>query len=249
MARFSIIIFVLVAMAYPQAQSPDQLFVSGNQAMTNEDFRVAADYYEEVIAQGYLHKNLYYNLGNAYYRLGYNGLSIWAYEKGLQQDPQDSDLKYNLSIANAQVRDRIQVPETLFILEWYRWLKSSYSMNQWMWFGIGCFLLSAFVFNLFKLVIPVGVGRSIITIFIILGILGHGVALDQYWDITETTEAIIVDSEVFTYSAPFERSDIMLFKIHEGIKVEIVQAQDDWTEIILLDGKQGWIRSDTIRDL
>lgn len=249
MARYSLILLTFLALGYSQSQLPDQLFKDGNQAVANEEFRKAADFYEEIIARGYHHKNLYYNLGNTYYRLGYNGLAIWAYEKGLQYDPQDDDLKYNLSIANAQVRDRIQVPETLFVVEWYRWLKKNYSMNQWLLFGIGCFLLSAIIFNFLRLVAHSNVGRSSVTVLIILGVLSHGIALDQYWDVTETSEAIIVDTEVFAYSAPFERSDLMLFKIHEGIKVEIVQAQEEWMEIILLDGKQGWIRSDTVRKL
>ncbi len=249
MVRYSITLITLLTIGFGQSNVPDKLFLEGNQAMTEEDYRAAADKYEEILAQGYTHKNLFYNLGNAYYRLGYNGLAIWAYEKGLQLDPQDGDLKYNLAIANAQVRDRIEAPDMVFILEWYRLIKSLFSIQQWIFIGLGLAATGGIIFNINRFTSNSGFGKNLVFIMLILSAVCHSIALNRYWDNTEYSEAVIVDTEVFAYSAPFERSDIMLFKIHEGIKVEIVQSQDDWTEIILLDGKQGWIRSDTIRGI
>ncbi len=245
----SMIAGFLFSLGFSQVESVDELFAYANNEMVQEEFRKAAELYEEILSKGYLHKNLYYNLGNAYYRMGYTGLAIWSYEKGLLLDPRDGDLKYNLAIANAGVRDRIQPPDTIFIVEWYRVVSASFSMGQWIWIGIGMFFFAALLFVFYRLLLPNSLVRVAIFLFAGVALIAHGIALEQYWNFLDKDEGIIVQSEVFAYSAPFDRSDLMLFKIHEGIKVEMIQSQSGWAEIILLDGKQGWIQTDGVRKL
>jgi uncharacterized protein YgiM (DUF1202 family) len=79
------------------------------------------------------------------------------------------------------------------------------------------------------------------------GFILHGILLDKYWDISEQNEGIITAYEVTAFSGPFVRSDAVLFKIHEGIKVSIDHDQGDWVEISLLDGKKGWIKLNQLR--
>ncbi|NOZ03098.1 MAG: hypothetical protein GXO92_00615 [FCB group bacterium] len=83
---------------------------------------------------------------------------------------------------------------------------------------------------------------QLISIIFVLAILVHGVALDKYWELSDKQEGVVIEREVEAFSAPFERRDAVLFKVHEGIKVEITQRQPDWIEIVLLDGNCiiGW---------
>ncbi|MCJ7801355.1 MAG: SH3 domain-containing protein, partial [Candidatus Marinimicrobia bacterium] len=92
------------------------------------------------------------------------------------------------------------------------------------------------------------ISRLIITFFII-SIIVHLFALDKYYEISDTKEVIIVQSEVEIFSAPFDRRETVLFRLHEGVKAEITQEQLDWIEIILIDGKKGWIQSEKVRHL
>ncbi len=241
---------ILILLATITGQSAlDQAFQDANTLMQQERYDEAAVQYEKILSQGYEHADLYYNLGNAYYRSGQNGLAIWAYEKAKQLNPRDDDIRYNLAIAQTQVRDRIDMPDSLFIVEWYRWLKSGFTLKQWLWIGIVGLMICAFFYNLGSFLrIPVIKNQVAITVGLI-AIISHVIALDKYWEFSEKAEAIITDTEIFAYSAPFERSDDILFKIHEGVKVEIIQSQPDWAEIILLDGKKGWIRTNTYRNL
>lgn len=229
------------------AQSQDAMYSSANRALSDEDYQTASKLYEDILAQGYEHDALYYNLGNAYYRQGHTGLAVWAYEKGLRLNPRNVDLKYNLSIVNAQIRDRIPEPEMLFIVKWYRCLKSSFSMRYFIFVGVALFFLAGLLYNIHRLVFRLPFGMTFIGILIIAGLISHGFALDKYWDISDTQEAVVTEEEVPAYSAPFQRSDLVLFKVHEGVKVEVVQSQESWMEIILLDGNKGWIQARSVR--
>lgn len=58
-----------------------------------------------------------------------------------------------------------------------------------------------------------------------------------------------MQQEVDIYSAPFERRETVIFRLHEGVKAEITQEQLEWLEIILIDGKKGWIQAGKVRYL
>ena len=180
------------------------------------------------------------------YRLGSYGNSIWAYEKAIKLYPLDVDAKFNLSLANAHVKDRILIPETHLFLKWYRFFKSSLTFSQFLSIS-ALFVLLASIYYLVINVFRINFSWLPLQIFLFLGFVLHGILLDKYWDISEQNEGIITDYEVEAFSGPFIRSDAVLFKIHEGIKVSINHDQGDWIEISLLDGKKGWIKLNQLR--
>ncbi len=232
------------------ARDVDSLFIAANQYMNREKYEDAVRLYEKILSQGYEHPDLYYNLGNGYYRLGFLGQAVWAYEKGLRFRPRDPDLRFNLDLVNAHIRDRIEIPETFFLLELYRALKSQFTLSDLLLVGSGLLLLASFLFavnrisgNRFNRM------SKFIGVIFVLAILVHGVALDKYWELSDKREGVVVEREVEAFSAPFERRDAVLFKVHEGIKVEITQRRPDWIEIVLLDGKKGWVRANSVREL
>ena len=77
--------------------------------------------------------------------------------------------------------------------------------------------------------------------FLILTIVIHGLVLDKYWELSDKEEGIVVSPVVNVRSAPLAHDEKVIFRIHEGLKVDIAQSQPGWFEIILLDGKKGWI--------
>jgi len=251
--RYYKIIYIILTISALFAQEmvkPDSLYKIGNQEMLQENFEIAIGTYEQILDQGKSHPDLYYNLGNAYYRLNKIGNAVWAYEKGLQLNPRDKDLQFNLSLANARVRDRIEIPQSMLILEQYRALKKSTTLIDIVLIAAAIFMIGAFIYFLKKYYRwqSIWVSRLIITL-LILSLFAHLVALDKYYEISDTKEVIIVQSEVEIFSAPFERRETVLFRLHEGIKAEITQEQPEWIEIILIDGKKGWIQSEKVRYL
>ncbi|MFQ6613015.1 MAG: hypothetical protein ACE5D2_07935 [Fidelibacterota bacterium] len=229
--------------------NPDSLFVLGNRYYEQEQFQEAAQVYERMMNQ-VEHADLYYNLGNTYYRLGNLGHTIWAYEKGLALAPRHRDLRYNLAIANAQVRDRIEVPKAIFLLEWYHSLMKRVTVRDLISLGSLLILLAAVLFWLrstYRLRLRGINGIIIFTVVMILVV--HGLALDKYWALSDKQEGVVIASTVEVRSAPIIRSDNVVFRIHEGVKMEITQTQPGWYEIILLDGKKGWLAAGSVRIL
>lgn len=231
------------------AMNADSLFIQGNTYFENDQYARSARTFERLLSLAE-HEDLYYNLGNAYYRMGEVGFAVWAYEKGLQFDPRNKDIKHNLELVNARVKDRIEVPEGFVLLDWYRSIKNSTTVNDLLAWGSGFLLLVGMIyfFRQFRFI-----GRRtsfrLQTTLVVLTILVHSICLDKYWDVTDTEEGVIVSQTVNVYSIPAIRDEMMVFKVHEGLKVEITQYQDHWIEIILLDGKKGWIPDNTFRAL
>ncbi len=231
------------------ASNADSLFVRGNYYFDNEKYVQAARSYERLL-NSVEHADLYYNLGNSYYRMGEVGHAVWAYEKGLQFEPRNRDIKHNLEITNTRVKDRIDFPDGFVLLDWYNAYKNSRTINDLLMRGSVFLLLVGLVYVLgqFRFLGGQTTAKLQMT-FVILTILIHGICVDKYWDIAEKPEGVIVSTSVNVYSVPAVRDEMIVFKIHEGLKAEITQSQDNWVEIILLDGKKGWIPVNTIRPL
>ena len=224
----------------------DSLFSIGNRYFSIEKYDYALDAYLAILEK-VENPDLYFNIGNTYYRQGNLGQAIWAYEKGIQLSPLHKDLKYNLDFVNARVKDRIEVPKGVLFIEMYRTIKRNVKLNDLLLWGGIMILLASFAtfFKVFNILDNIFAYRMTIILFI-FSLLLHLIALDKYWEISDKNEGIIISSIVNVRSAPIDRDEKIIFRIHEGLKVDIVQSQPGWFEIILLDGKKGWIEHQSL---
>ena len=90
------IFFLTLGMVY--SQNIDSLFSSGNDSYNKNQFDVSVDAYENILSQGFYSADLYYNLGNAYYRLEDFANARWSYEMGINIDPRNKDMIHNLML-------------------------------------------------------------------------------------------------------------------------------------------------------
>ena len=228
----------------------DENFYKANNYYNNSKYLESINIYESILAEGWESSNLYYNLGNSYFRQNQIGQSIWAYNKALKMDPRNEDLIKNLSIAEAKIKDRILLPDEFYFVKVYGNFKSRYTLKEWLLAGgiivlftVVSFLISEFhIFNNLKIV-------RVVKILILLTVTIHIVILDKFFDDDDDKFGIIIDNQVKAYSGPFYGDNSILFNINEGTEVMIKQHQKNWTEIILLDGKSAWITSNKIRVL
>ena len=228
----------------------DENFYKANNYYNNSKYLESINIYESILAEGWESSNLYYNLGNSYFRQNQIGQSIWAYNKALKMDPRNEDLIKNLSIAEAKIKDRIILPDEFYFVKVYGNFKSRYTLKEWLLAGgiivlftVVSFLISEFhIFNNLKIV-------RVVKILILLTVTIHIVILDKFFDDDDDKFGIIIDNQVKAYSGPFYGDNSILFNINEGTEVMIKQYQKNWTEIILLDGKSAWITSNKIRVL
>jgi len=244
------ILFILMFFSIAFADITSDLFIQGNDAMIYEKYKDAIQTYESILELGYEHADLYYNLGNAYYRLHYIGQAIWAYSNAIKISPRDSDFYHNLSVAKARRIDRIDMPEPFFLLQIYRDIKSNITLQEWIIFGSLVLLFQAlWVFGLQFGWIRGTMSQSILTVLIVVTLCIHVVALDKYFQDNRTNTGVVIANGVDAYSGPFYGENTLLFRINEGSFADIHQTQKDWVEIILIDGKKGWITTESIRTL
>ena len=228
----------------------DENFNKANNYYNNSKYLESIKIYESILAGGWESSNLYYNLGNSYFRQNQIGQSIWAYNKALKMNPRNEDLIKNLSIAEAKIKDRIILPDEFYFVKVYGNFKSRYTLKECLLAGgiivlvtVLSFLISEFhIFNNLKIV-------RVVKILILLTLTIHIVILDKFFDDDDDKIGIIIDNQVKAYSGPFYGDNSILFNINEGTEVMIKQHQKNWTEIILLDGKSAWITSNKIRVL
>ncbi len=244
--------FIILILFYSNAftQNIDENFFNANNYYNSSKYLKSINIYEVILTEGWESYNLYYNLGNAYFRQNMIGQAIWAYNKALKINPRNSDVNNNLEIVNARIKDRIILPDEFFLVKSYMNFKSSYNLNEWLIIGSITIFFSVILFLISKLYIfdNVILDRLILGL-IILAMIEHGIILDRFFDESDNKIGIIIDNEVDTYSGPFYGDNTILFKVNEGTKVKINQSQNNWVEIILLDGNRGWVPLDKIRQI
>ena len=109
----------------------NSLMKSGNELYKNNQYQLAIDEYNKLIKQDYEGASLYYNLGNAHYRLGKVGFAILYYEKALRLSPGDEDAKHNLAIAKLNIKDKVDELPPFFIFNIWEGLLASFSVSGW----------------------------------------------------------------------------------------------------------------------
>ncbi len=229
-------------------QGSQMLFQQATTAYQNQQFSEASELYLNILSRGFESKEVYYNLGNCYYRLNDIGKSILYYEKALRLDPHDNDVRYNLELANLRVIDRIELPPRFILFEWWDTLKVYYSVSQ-LTRLVSIFFATTLGLVILWLFIKKDRLRSwIISAALLTGIL---VIFWTYVLITRVTEqskhreAIVQVPLVTVMSAPDENST-EVFVLHEGVKIRLEESRTDWVMISLPDGKSGWVKNENL---
>ncbi|MGY0407223.1 MAG: tetratricopeptide repeat protein [Polaribacter sp.] len=244
------IVFLLLMIAqFSIAQNVDSLFVSANNLYRNGQFEKAIEQYKEIANKDTVSSELYYNLGNAYYKLNKVGPTIYYYEKALKINPLNQDVKNNLVFAKRLALDNIEeVPKTVL-----QKLNTNYlqklSYNQWAILAIVFCFLGAFLFLAFYFAEKSSKKRVYFTtsvISFIIFIVAVFITYQQFNYVKKHKEAIVFAKKTEVRNAPTLNSE-EVFVLHEGTKVTILDAIDDWKKIKLADGKLGWIIASEIK--
>ena len=96
-------------------QNIQELFNSANDLYRQEKIEQAIEIYQKIESKGMVSSELFYNLGNSYYKLNKVGPSIFYYKKALELNPLNQDVKNNLVFAKRLALDNIEeLPKTVF---------------------------------------------------------------------------------------------------------------------------------------
>ena len=221
------------------------MYENGMDAYRKGQYDLAIQEFESIISNNWNSPELYYNLGNAFYRSGNIGGAVWAFESCLKSYPTHKDAKYNLKLTNLKVIDKMDLPAPPFYLKWYLSIKERYTPSKWLNISLFILLLFALLMSASRIISFPVLGKlqgiMMTVLFMILFLTLHSIWTENSYDL-----GIIYSPQVEARSEPNQFST-RLFEVHEGLRVSINQAVDGWVEIELLDGKMGWIKNNQIR--
>jgi tetratricopeptide (TPR) repeat protein len=246
--RKMVFLFLILANAIT-AQNVDSLFVVANNFYKNGNFKKAVETYKEIESSSLVSSELYYNLGNANYKLNKVGPTIYYYEKALKINPLNDDVKNNLVFAKRLALDNIEeLPKTVFQKFNKNYLQKL-SYNQWAIVVVVVSFLAALLFLLFYFAETPLRKRlyfvtSILSFIVLITLLF--ITYNQYNTSKNNIEAIVFVEKTEVRNAPTLNSE-EVFTLHEGTKVLVLDAIDNWKKIKLADGKIGWIIADELK--
>jgi tetratricopeptide (TPR) repeat protein len=227
------------------------VFDNANKLYSQEKYEDAIKYYNQILDNGYESAEVYFNIGNSYFKLRNYPKAILNYERALIIDPDNDNFRHNLAKAKMYNVDKIdEIPE--FILQsWFNDLIGIFSSNYWAIISLFTFIIALFAFLIYLFSASFKIKKISFysgIIIIILSILAYYFSYHSKSDIKNNTGAIVMEPSVTVKGAPRE-SGTELFIIHEGTKVILLKKLDSWYEIKLLDGKQGWLQQTAIEKI
>ena len=237
---------VLAAAAFAPVPltAQDALFDEGNRLYQEGDFGGAAASYEAVLAGGFESAEVYYNLGNAHFRLGSVGLAVLNYERAARLNPRGEDIQANLALVGQMLQDRIEPLPRFWVLSVVDWWMTLIPRGRLGPLVALCYLALGVATVLLVLGRPRGwhsALRRAVYASLAATILLGGTLLARETGLGQPEEAVVMRTEARVLSAPSEEGGLTVFTVHEGTRVRIDRRAEDWAEIVLADGKVGWL--------
>lgn len=243
------LIFVLLAGSVCiLAQDPQDLLVQGNNSYLEGNYEEAINSYETVLDSGYEAAELYYNLGNAYFKSHKITSALLFYERAHLLAPNDEDINYNLELAKTFVVDKIDVLPQFFLTQWHVKMVRLLNSDSWAVISIIGFILFLCLFSLYLFLNVYWIKKLSFWFGIIALFVAVSAFLFSYHHkkITYAHDNAIIFSPAVTVKSSPDDSGTDLFLIHEGTKVHVEDTLGNWSEIKLADGNKGWLPSITI---
>jgi len=243
------VVSVLLLLLLPLSVQAAQVSKSAADSLYAADhYQQAAQQYESLLKQG-ISADLYYNLGNCYYRMDDMTQAVLNYERALLLSPGDRDIRLNLQMARSKTIDKVVPESEMFFVTWYHSLVNLMSVDGWARTAIVS-LISVIILALVYLfgdriwLRKVGFFGGFLLLFVFL--LSNLFAYQQRQVLVHRSGAIIIRSAVNIKSTPAQNGTD-LFILHEGTKVTITDdSMKDWREIRVADGKEGWLQTKDI---
>lgn len=237
------VLLMLLPMAANAATKAD-----ADSAYVNGNYQEAIKIYESLLKHGES-AELYYNLGNAYYRTENITRAVLNYERALLLSPGDGDIRFNLQIARSKTIDKIVPESEMFFVTWYRSLVNIMSVDGWGRMALVSLALVIVLFLVYLFSARVWVQKVGFFgggILLVVFVFSNFFAWQQRQQLLNREGAIVVAPSVTVKSTPAQNGTD-LFILHEGTKVVITDgSMKSWREIRLADGKKGWIESKKI---
>ncbi len=249
MKKLRYILFLLLFVFVSNVSAQSDLISKANNLYAEGNYEEAAKEYEAILSEDKISADIYYNLGNAYYKLDNIPAAILNYEKALKLKPDHEDALHNLAMTNSKTIDKIERLPELFIGSTWRNLVTSRTVNDWAFYAVGLIFLSLLFFVgylIFQQVMVKKINFYVGLFFFLCSMFSWLMASQHQSIINESAEAIIFSPSITVQSEPNPTAE-KLFTLHSGTKVSLLEESNDWSKIKLPNGNVGWITSESLK--
>ena len=245
---FSFVLMILMLMPLSAnaitKQNADDEYAKGNYQQAIKD-------YQEILKIG-VSSEIYYNLGNAYYRTDNITQALLAYERALQLSPGDNDIRFNLQYARSKTIDKITPETEMFFVTWYNSLVNFTSVDRWANTAIVSIVMALLLILVFLFAPQMWARKSGFygsAVFLLLFAFANLFAFQQKHELETKQGAIVIAPTVNVKKTP-AASGTDVFVIHEGTRVDITdRGMKQWRGIKLADGREGWLKTSQIEEI
>lgn len=231
-----------------QEASPTEVMMMANQDYEAGRFEQAIAGYEAIIEAGIHNSDIYYNLGNAYFKQGDLGWAILNYRRAQYLDPRDGDIANNLNVARTQTIDQLEVSgegiwsNLIQIAEEWLTLNEAALLALILWFGICFFAVPAILLPRLR-----HLWLSIIAVLAFFLVIGLVSIANRFYTERWYPPAVIIAPEVEVTSGPGDSTQYLTeFTLHAGAEVQILESRPDWQRITLPGDLQGWVPEQSV---
>ncbi|MBO6069240.1 MAG: BatD family protein [Bacteroidales bacterium] len=216
---------------------------AANELYAQGNYTTALDSYLAIEQSDLVSADLYYNIGNCYYKLADIPHAVLYYKRALKLNPHHADALNNLEIAQASVQDRIESVPRFILAEWLDNFKYSMSSDGWAWLTVALFVLVLLLLTGFRQFGSRSARKAsfvLACVLFVLTLCSFSLALSQRADAVSDGGAVVMSPVSSVKSSP-GASGTSLFIIHEGTVLEVKDVVGDWYRVTIADGREGWI--------
>lgn len=234
------------------ATAQDELFLEGNRLYQQGDFAAALDAYLAVEGSGFESGPLSYNIGNAYFKTGDLGRSILYYERAVRLLPADEDVAENLALARSLTIDEVEPLPRFWLLQVWDWWVRLLPGTALAWLVAISYSIAGGASMAVVLGRSPSARRIARRVVLVNGaitvVFGLNLAIRDL-GLGQAEEAVVMAAELSAQSAPSEDPNLTLFSVHEGTKVRIDRRSEGWAEVVLEDGRVGWVSTEALETI
>ncbi len=240
-------ILCLLPAAYAQTEPSQALFQEANTCYRTGDYAKAASLYEQLAQKTPSSAPVFYNLGNAYVRLGNLSLAVLNYEKALRLDPRHADIRHNLNYTRGLLEYRLEDTRNWYLRGADALLR--YFTDREIFVTVMLvalfFLLGGILYFLLGRGVFWNPWQKFVAIVLALAVV---VAVAKHAQNNMLADAIVLKKECEVRYGPSQH-DQVAFRMGEGLKVFVVDRREDWSRILLTNGESGWVPAADIAEV
>lgn len=243
--RVSLFVLTFLVMTHHStANDAESDYLKAGDYYQKLDFANAIQLYEELIKAGHVSSEVYYNLGNCYFKTGQVAYALVNYERAKKLAPNDEDIAFNIKISALKVVDKIDAVPEIFYKRWLKSIASEFTSDAWTKLFIGSVWMLFIFLSMYLVAASTSFKKFALALVMALLIVTAGIfafARKSYALNFVDQQAIISPANVYVKSSPDEKGTDQ-FIIHEGTKVEVLDEFEDWKKIKIANGSVGWLK-------